>query len=65
MTQPVYIQTFKKRSTIFLWSTILNHSQSALHITDDSHMKDVEQLTTAIVMASSPKRKIYGSKLKI
>ena len=40
----------------------MNCSQSALHITDDSHMKDVLQLTTAIVMASSAKKKKYVSK---
>ena len=31
-------------------------------VTDDSHMKDVWQLTTAIVMASSAKKKRYDSK---
>jgi len=48
----------KKNITVFLSSTILNHSQSALlHVTDDSRMKDVLQLTAAIVMASSAKKK--------
>ena len=47
----------KKNDTVFLSSTILNHSQSALHVTDNSRMKDVLQLTTAIVMASSAKKK--------
>ena len=51
MTQLVYIQNLN------LLSTILNHSQSALHVTDNSSMKDVLQLTTAIVMASSAKKK--------
>ena len=35
MTQLVYLQTFK--TTVFLPSTILKHSQSALRVTDDSH----------------------------
>ena len=52
MTQLVFIRNFKKLYS-FLSSTILNRSQSALHITDDSCMKDVLQLTTAIAMASS------------
>ena len=53
-----YKQIFKKNITVFLLSTILNHSQSALlHVTDDSRMKDVFQLTTAIVVASSTKKK--------
>ena len=55
MIQLVYIQNFKK-DTVFLTSTILNCSQSALHVTDNSHMKDVLQLTTAIVMVSSTKK---------
>ena len=55
MTQLVYIQNFKK-DTVVLTSTILNCSQSALHVTDNSHMKDVLQLTTAIVMVSSTKK---------
>ena len=38
-------------------STISNRSQSALRVTDDSRMKDVLQLTAAIVMASSAKKK--------
>ena len=40
---------FKKNDTVFLSSTILNHSQSTLHVTDNSRMKDVLQLTTAII----------------
>ena len=61
MTQLVYIQNFKK-DTVFLTSTILNCSQSALHVTDNSRMKDVLQLTTAIVTAFSAKKKNYDSK---
>ena len=48
---------FEKNVTVFLSSTILNRSQSALRVTDDSHMKDVVQLTAGIVMASSNKKK--------
>ena len=44
---------FKKNATVFLLSTILNRSQSALPVTDDSRMKDVLRLGAAIVMASS------------
>ena len=62
MTQLVYKRNLKKKITVFLSSTILNHSQSALHVTDNSRMKDVLQLTTAIVMASSAKKKMYDSK---
>ena len=51
MTQLLYIQNLNLLSTIF------HHSQSALHVTDNSPMKDVLQLTTAIVMASSAKEK--------
>ena len=51
-----------RNDTIFLSSTILNCSQSALHVTDNSHMKDVLQLTTVIVMASSAKKEIHDSK---
>ena len=61
MTQLVYIQNFKK-DTVFLTSTILNCSQSALHVTDNSRIKDVLQLTTAIVTAFSAKKKYYDSK---
>ena len=43
-------------------STILNRSQSALYVTDDSRMKDVLQLAATIVMASSVKTKVYDSK---
>ena len=58
MTQLVYkLYEIKKNDTVFLSSTILNHSQSALHVTDNSSMKNVLQLTTAIVMASSAKKK--------
>ena len=59
MTQLVYMRNFKK-GYVFLSFTILNCFQSALHITDDSCTKDVLQLTTVIVMASSiKKRYIY------
>ena len=47
----------KKNLTVFLPSTILNRSQSALHVIDDSPMKDVLQLTAVIVMVSSVKKK--------
>ena len=47
----------KKNLTVFLLSTILNRSQSALHVIDDSRMKDVLQLTAVIVMVSSVKKK--------
>ena len=47
----------KKHVTIFLSSTIVNRSQNASHVTDDSLVKDVLQLTAAIVMASSVKKK--------
>ena len=53
-----------QNDTIFLSSTILNHSQSALHVTDNSRMKDVLQLTTATVMASSAKIKNMTPKVK-
>ena len=53
-----------KKNTVFLLSTILNHSQNALHVTDKSHMKDVLQLTTAIVMASHAKKKNYSKSKK-
>ena len=43
-------------------STILNRSQSALYVTDDSRIKDVLQLAATIVMASSAKTKVYDSK---
>ena len=33
-------------------------------VTDDSRMKDVLQLTTAIVMASSAKKKVWLQKFK-
>ena len=47
MTQLVYKQNIEN-ATVFLSSTILNCSQnaytcSALHVTDDSRMKDVLQ----------------------
>ena len=57
----MYIQNFKK-DTIFVTSTILNWYQSALQVTDNSRMKDVLQLTTAIVTAFSAKKKYYDSK---
>ena len=41
----------------FFYSSILNRSQNALHVTDDSHVEDVLQLTGVIVMASSDKKK--------
>ena len=53
-----------KKNTVFLLSTILNHSQNALHVTDKSHMRDVLQLTTAIVMASHAKKKNMTPKVK-
>ena len=62
MTQLVYIQNFKK-DTVILTSTILNCSQSALHVTDNSPMKDVLQLTTAIVTAFSAKKNIMTPKV--
>ena len=46
-----------KNNTIFLSSTILNCSQSALHVTDNQRMKDVLQLTTANDIATSAKIK--------
>ena len=46
-----------KNNTIFLSSTILNCSQSALHVTDNQRMKDVLQLTTATDIATSAKIK--------
>ena len=41
MPQLVRIQNLKKNVAVFLHvsSTILNHSQSALHVTDDSRIK--------------------------
>ena len=48
--------------TVFLPSTILNSSQSAFHVTDYSHMKEVLQLTPAIVWLPVPREKIYDSK---
>ena len=57
MTQLVYIKKIKKRYGF----SIVHHLESfplcALHVTDNSPMKDVLQLTTAIVMASSAKKK--------
>ena len=41
----------------FFYSSILNCSQNTLHVTDDSHVEDVLQLTGVIVMASSDKKK--------
>ena len=40
----------------------MNCSQSTLHVTDNSRMKDVLQLTTVIVIASSAKKEIHDSK---
>ena len=56
MTQLVYKWNFKN-ATVFLLSTILNRSQSALCVTGDTRMKDVLQLAAAIVMAFSAKKK--------
>ena len=50
------MQNFKKNITVLLLSSTLIIVQ--LHITDDSHMKDVLQLTTEIVVASSTKKKL-------
>ena len=65
MTQLVYKWNFKN-ATVFLLSTILKHSQSALFVTDDIHMKDVLQLAvTIVIMASSAKKKnIWLQKFK-
>ena len=65
MTQLVYKWNFKN-ATVFLLSTILNHSQSALFVTDDTRMKDVLQLAiTIVIMASSAKKKnIWLQKFK-
>ena len=51
-----------KRTLPFFYSTVLTHSENALHVTDDSRVKDMLQLTAAIVMASSTKKKMYDSK---
>ena len=56
MTQLVYKRNFKKMLAFF-YSSISNRSQNALHVTDDSHVEDVLQLTGVIVMASSDKKK--------
>ena len=64
MTQLLYKWNFKN-ATVFLLSTILNCSQSALRVTDDTRMKDVLQLAALIVMASSAKkRNIWLQKFK-
>ena len=65
MTQLVYKWNFKN-ATVFLLSTTLNHSQSALFVTDDTRMKDVLQLAvTIVIMASSAKKKnIWLQKFK-
>ena len=65
MTQLVYIRNFKKQ---YRFSIVL-HLESFpkcinLHVTDKSHMKDILQLTTAIVMASSAKKKNKPKSLK-
>ena len=65
MTQLVYKQNFKakKRYRFSIVSyCLMNRSQSALHVTDNSHMKDVLQSTAAIVMASSANKKIHDFK---
>ena len=41
----------------FFYSSILNHSQNALHVTDDLCMTNVLQLTGTIVIASSDEKK--------
>ena len=49
----------------FFYSSVLDWSQNALHVIDDSCVKDVLQLSGAIVMASSDKRKnIWLQKFK-
>ena len=53
----LYIYKILKNDTIFLSSTILNRSQSALHVTDNQRIKDVLQLTTATDTATSAKIK--------
>ena len=58
MTQLVYKRNLKKTVTVSLLSIILNHS----HVTDDSRMNNVLQLTGAIIMASSAKKKKHDSK---
>ena len=64
MTELLSKWKFEKNVTVFLLSTILNRSQSALRVTDDSRMKDVVQLTAGIVMASSSKKKNMTPKFK-
>ena len=64
MTELLSKWNFEKNVTVFLLSTILNRSQSALRVTDDSRMKDVVQLTAGIVMASSNKKKNMTQKFK-
>ena len=66
MTQLVYKRNLKKKGSVYVSSTILNHSQSALFVTDDIHMKDVLQLAvTIVIMASSAKKKnIWLQKFK-
>ena len=51
------INNILKNAIVFLSSSILNCSQSALHVTDDLCMKDVLQLAAVIVMASRAKKK--------
>ena len=51
-----------KKTLSFFYSSIMSRSQNALHVTDDSCVKGVLQLTGTIVMASSDKKKIYDSK---
>ena len=58
MTQLVYKRNLKKTVTVSLSATILNHS----HVTDDSRMNNVLQLTGVIIMASSAKKKKHDSK---
>ena len=61
MTQLVYNEILK-RTLPFFYSTILTRSQNPLYVIDDSHIKDMLQLTAAIVMASSTRKKMYDSK---
>ena len=53
MTQLLYKRILKK-----LYRLRIVHHLSRSQGTDDSHMKDVLQLTSAIVMASSAEKKI-------
>ena len=65
MTQLVQKRNFKKTFAFFYrppsWIIPKVHCTA---VTDDSRMKDVLQLTTAIVMASSAKQKVWLQKFK-